>query len=199
VHDLLGEIRLGEVHPVEQWREAKAVMSRAEFEERYPQLFLVWMPGTPMETTPGGNGRVEFHTFAAPSPAAGHLPNASALRTQPVSAPSSSGTLPPPAEPVVIPLMKEPANPFPDRISIGRAPNCDLVIREASVSKLHGHFREVTLESAVYIDLRSANGSRLNGATITPGEAVSMKALDELVLGLVRLKMMSVADLYRWL
>jgi pSer/pThr/pTyr-binding forkhead associated (FHA) protein len=95
--------------------------------------------------------------------------------------------------------MKDPGNPFPDRISIGRAPNCDIVIRENSVSKLHGHFREVSLEAAEFTDLRSVNGSRINGMMIAAGLPTIVRSLDEITLGRVHLKVMTAADLYRWL
>src|ERR1700751_1190046 len=39
-------------------------------------------------------------------------------------------------------IVKTPGNPYPDRISIGRARNCDVAIRDPSVSKLHAHFRK---------------------------------------------------------
>src|SRR5262245_5971398 len=42
---------------------------------------------------------------------------------------------------LVAPLVKRQGNPYPDRISIGRARNCDVVITDASVSKLHAHVR----------------------------------------------------------
>src|SRR5688572_2339918 len=44
-----------------------------------------------------------------------------------------------PAEFEVLALKKAPGNPYPDRISVGRARNCDVVMRDPSVSKLHGH------------------------------------------------------------
>jgi hypothetical protein len=163
-------------------------MTRQEFEDRYPQLFLVRIPASPNEVTPGA--RVEFHTMAnAPIFPMG-------TRTQPAAA--EAGIIHP-IEPVVLPLMKDPGHPFPDRISVGRAPNCDIVIREHSVSKLHGHFREVTMDSAEFTDSRSANGSRVNGATVPPGAPVVLRSLDEILLGRVRLRVMTAADLYRWL
>ena len=38
------------------------------------------------------------------------------------------------------PLVKREGSPFSERISIGRAPNVDIVIRSPFVSKLHAHF-----------------------------------------------------------
>ena len=39
----------------------------------------------------------------------------------------------------VVAVKKNPDNPFPDRLTIGRATNCDVVIRLAFVSKVHAH------------------------------------------------------------
>src|SRR5262245_27832586 len=41
----------------------------------------------------------------------------------------------------ILPVAKAAGNPYPDRISIGRARNCDVVMRDPTVSKLHAHFR----------------------------------------------------------
>ncbi|HTU58032.1 MAG TPA: hypothetical protein VMF89_06355, partial [Polyangiales bacterium] len=52
--------------------------------------------------------------------------------------------------PLILPLRKGEGRPFPERISVGRATNCDVVIRDASISKLHGHFRDVSQELAFF-------------------------------------------------
>src|SRR5579863_3172874 len=36
----------------------------------------------------------------------------------------------------VLEISKAAGNPYPDRISVGRARNCDIVMRDSSVSKL---------------------------------------------------------------
>ena len=101
--------------------------------------------------------------------------------------------------PDTIPLKKAPGNPFPDRISVGRAPNCDIVFRDPSVSKLHGHFRDVTADSAVFTDAKSANGTRLNSVAMVSGEAIEVKSFSYLTLGRVRVQLLSSADVYDWL
>jgi hypothetical protein len=100
---------------------------------------------------------------------------------------------------LVLPLVKVAGHPFPERISVGRATNCDLVIRDASVSKLHGHFRDVTGETAVYTDAKSSNGTRLDGTLILPGTSTEVRRQAILSFGRVPLMFMSASDVYDWL
>jgi hypothetical protein len=85
----------------------------------------------------------------------------------------------------VLPVAKAPGNPYPDRISVGRARNCDVVLRDQSVSKLHAHFRERRDGSLELVDLQSQNGTRINDRRIqadapefmAPGDVVSFGSL----------------------
>ncbi len=40
-------------------------------------------------------------------------------------------------------IAKSEDSPYSDRFSVGRARNCDIVLRYASISKLHAHFRSL--------------------------------------------------------
>jgi pSer/pThr/pTyr-binding forkhead associated (FHA) protein len=100
---------------------------------------------------------------------------------------------------VIVVLKKAASNPFPERISIGRAPNCDVVIRDPSVSKLHGHFRDVQADSAIFTDAKSSNGTRIDGNFVEAGVAVELQRQSLIVLGRVRLLLVSAADVYDWL
>ncbi len=64
----------------------------------------------------------------------------------------------------VVPLRKRPADAaFSERISIGRARNNDIVLRQADVSKFHA-WLECDEEGAFYLrDARSKNATTLNG------------------------------------
>lgn len=101
--------------------------------------------------------------------------------------------------PLILPLRKGEGRPFPERISLGRATNCDVVIRDASISKLHGHFRDVTSESAFFTDAKSSNGTRLDGTLIQAGVATEIRAHMLLSFGRVQLMFMSPGDVYDWL
>jgi hypothetical protein len=167
-----------------------------EFEESHPYLFLVWATeGVRDSTPPADSRRVEFHTVAGLPM---RLPTTNTTQTQPLAGPGDDDIVVP-AEPLVLPLLKNEDNPFPDRISFGRAPNCDVVIREPSISKLHGHFRDVTPSTATFTDARSANGTLVNGRVIHPGVASALKSRDILLVGRVRLRLATAAELFRWL
>ena len=63
------------------------------------------------------------------------------------------------------PLVKKPNAPFPDMITIGRTPNNDVVLRDATVSRLHAFFRH--RESKWQIaDGGSKNGTFLDGVPL---------------------------------
>jgi hypothetical protein len=110
-------------------------------------------------------------------------------------------TLPPPAASAnapsveIIEVCKAPGNPYPDRISIGRARNCDVVLRDASVSKLHGHFR-TTPGKLEIIDSASHNGTRVNGHAISPNTATVVLVGDSLVFGRVNAKLLDAGGVY---
>lgn len=79
-------------------------------------------------------------------------------------------------------LAKAPGNPFTDRISLGRAPNCDLVLGDRSVSKLHAHFRD--RDGVLHVsDVGSQNGTRVNGVRIEPHVQVAVQLGDVLKFG----------------
>jgi hypothetical protein len=85
----------------------------------------------------------------------------------------------------VLPIAKAPENPYPERISVGRARNCDVVLRDGSVSKLHAHFY-VEGDALDLVDLESQNGTRVNGRTLAPHERERVLLGDELEFGTVR-------------
>src|SRR5690606_12324015 len=66
---------------------------------------------------------------------------------------------------IIAPVTKREGGPFPDLIGIGRARNCDVVLRFASVSKLHAQLRR---DGAAWslIDLDSVNGTALDGRVL---------------------------------
>jgi hypothetical protein len=85
-------------------------------------------------------------------------------------APRSNGTF-------LLRVEKSDRNAWRSRISVGRAGNNDLVLRHASVSKLHAHFlvRSITRngqagEELVLCDVGSANGTLVNGVSLAEGE-----------------------------
>ncbi len=94
-------------------------------------------------------------------------------------------------------VRKRKGNPFPDRISVGRARNCDVVLRYSYVSKLHAHFTTTAADGVAdastefsLVDQKSHNGSAVNGKPLSPGKPAPVVSGDELVLGSLRLRLM---------
>jgi hypothetical protein len=73
---------------------------------------------------------------------------------------------PEPVEMELYPLAKKPGASFPDRITIGRTSNNDVVIADASVSRLHAYVRQA--DDWIVADAGSKNGSWLGGGVLEP-------------------------------
>jgi len=76
-------------------------------------------------------------------------------------------------------------HPLPDgaSVSLGRSPDADVPIAHTSVSRMHAVVRGGRPPSIE--DLGSANGTRVNGARITPGQAVPLSAGSLIEIGSV--------------
>lgn len=82
-------------------------------------------------------------------------------------------------------IAKSKNSPYQERISVGRAPNCDIVLRYASVSKLHGYFHEAPGGQLEFVDVGSQVGTRLNGKVLQPNKAAAVAVGDVLLIGRV--------------
>ena len=83
------------------------------------------------------------------------------------------------------------------RLSLGRAPGCDLVIRMSFVSKMHAYI-ELGADGALSVgDHRSANGTRHNGRVIEPNERVPLAIGDWLKIGTLSLQLVDAERLHR--
>ncbi len=98
----------------------------------------------------------------------------------------------------VAPVRKRPGNPFPDRISIGRARNCDIVLRLSYISKLHAHFL-VSGPSLRLCDQRSANGTAINGNALRPGRPTPVALGDKLAFGSLNVQLLDGVGLQKLL
>lgn len=79
-------------------------------------------------------------------------------------------------------LRKSDRNPFGSLITVGRAPNNDVVINHTTVSKVHVIFTHPA-ETWFIADDTSANGTFLNGAKLTPKEKIAISDGDRVRLG----------------
>lgn len=96
----------------------------------------------------------------------------------------------------VMPLVKAAGNPYSDRISIGRARNCDVVLRDPSVSKLHAHVRREPNGTWVIIDLDSHNGTAVSGVPILASRPEPIHSGDLLTFGGVTVQVFDSQHLY---
>lgn len=146
-------------------------LGRDAFVARYPHLFLLYEE---QRTIPPG----QFSTKVVSRKDAFRRP-AGVLR--------------------VLPLVKAPTNPYSDRISIGRARNCDVVLRDPSVSKLHAHVRREPNGSWVIIDLDSHNGTAVADVPILPSRPEPLRPGDTATFGGVTVRVVDSDQLYTML
>lgn len=95
----------------------------------------------------------------------------------------------------VLPIVKAAGNPYPDRVSVGRARNCDIVMRDPSISKLHAHFR-VGAPRVELVDIDSQNGTRVNGRALAPHQPAPVANGDTVLFGSVACKLVDASALY---
>lgn len=93
-------------------------------------------------------------------------------------------------------IVKRPGNPYPDRMSVGRAFNCDVVLRFPVVSKLHAHFSISAAGELHLTDLGSSNGTWHNGLRLEPGQAITVAPRDRLSFGGVLCQVIDADGLY---
>jgi hypothetical protein len=96
-------------------------------------------------------------------------------------------------------VKKAPSNPYRDRISVGRARNCDVVLRDGSVSKLHAHFRPGDGGAWEVVDLGSQNGTCKNGTPLAAHRSEKVEIGDLILFGSVEAKLVDAALLYDFL
>ena len=90
-------------------------------------------------------------------------------------------------ETFVAPLVKSARNPYENFIFVGRASTCDVVLRDASISKTHAvleHDPSAAPHTGWRIrDNGSHNGTWVNSRRLTPRDPVAIAGGDALVLG----------------
>jgi pSer/pThr/pTyr-binding forkhead associated (FHA) protein len=82
-------------------------------------------------------------------------------------------------EQIVVPgstiaLIKSDRNAFASKITVGRARNNDIIIREPKVSKLHAVLIQKEENAIHLMDMGSANGTRVNGVKIEKNQSVPL-------------------------
>jgi hypothetical protein len=147
----------------------------ATFRQRHPYSFLVRRPVTIFQKERSNEGGdIEYRTVTVE--------------------PEGDGI--PPWEWWIAALVKRPGNPFPDHLSVGRAPNCDIVMRFNYVSKLHARFH---LKGGMVCSLEdhgSSNGTGINGQALKRGEPTALRSGDKLSFGSLVVTLMKPEELY---
>ena len=95
----------------------------------------------------------------------------------------------------VYPLTKKPGASFPDRITIGRTPNNDIVIVDHSVSRLHAYVRQDG-DKWIVADAGSKNGSWLDRSSLEARKERKLGSKAILRIGDVDLTFLVAKDLY---
>lgn len=99
----------------------------------------------------------------------------------------------------VAPLVKRDGNLFPERVSVGRAQTCDVVLRMPRISKLHAHFLFDAEGRLLVRDQFSSNGTTVNTRRIRPGEAVPVRSGAQIGFGRFETELIDAAGLRRFL
>lgn len=96
----------------------------------------------------------------------------------------------------IVPVRKNPDNPFPDRLTIGRAPNCDIVLRLAFISKVHAHLFMQPGGKLVLRDNKASNGTFVNHRRLDEGGSCNVELGDMLSLGFLDLELVDASRLF---
>lgn len=94
-------------------------------------------------------------------------------------------------------VKKREGNPYPDRFSIGRAPNCDVVFRLPSISKLHAYLLITGPSTYGLRDNEASNATYVNGRKLEPRATVLLRIGDEIELGALKLEFVDAGRLYQ--
>jgi hypothetical protein len=157
----------------EYLRKARGV-TQSTFQQLYPHHFLYKHPK-------------EAHLEQASEPDFDYATRAIDLNFDPM-----------PTVTQVVAVKKNPENPFPDRLTIGRATNCDVVIRFAFISKVHAHLF-VQGDKLTLRDNKGANGTFHNRKRLEAGSSRSIKLGDTLGFGALELELIDAGRLYQLL
>jgi hypothetical protein len=95
----------------------------------------------------------------------------------------------------IFPLVKKPGASFPDRITIGRTANNDIVIEDHSVSRLHAYLKHHATGWLV-ADAGSKNGSWLRGQKMDARREAAITSRTVVRLGDVDLTFYLASDLF---
>jgi hypothetical protein len=143
-----------------------ASLSREEFVEQFPVPFLI------VDRETKGMDTKEYKTMEATDSAAGRKTDPGRpVRTEY-------------GEQFISTLEKSIRNSFGNMVTVGRAPNNDVVIAHSSISKLHAYFREDRAKQKwTLTDTGSTNGTFMTGQSLPANEPVPLESGQAVTFG----------------
>lgn len=82
------------------------------------------------------------------------------------------------------------------KITIGRGQNCDIVIPDIKVSRVHAVVERMGGNALTISDCKSLNGTILNDSILKPGQVLPFKERDSVTIGSARLVNLGIAIVY---
>lgn len=163
---------------VGKWQSLRSALAKDAFVRKFGHPFLVcldWEQAT--HAGPDETGEFEFRTASVQLDKLGQF-MASDL-----------------SQALIAPVVKGDRNPF-EFISVGRASNCDIVLADSSVSKLHGYLKVLSPSTAEVTDGGSKNGTRVNGVLLEKRTPRRVKSGDTILFGRIPMQFLDPARFY---
>lgn len=97
----------------------------------------------------------------------------------------------------ILPVVKRADNPFPERLTVGRTPNCDIVLRLPFISKVHAHIICDENGKLSIQDNKSSQSTFHNHRKLAPGDAPRPLAVGDFVgFGTIEFEFVDAGRLY---
>lgn len=96
----------------------------------------------------------------------------------------------------IVAVTKRPGNPFPERMTIGRTTNCDIVLRYPFISKVHAHILREPGGGFSIHDNRPQNFSFHQGRMLPPGSTQKLAIGDSIGFGSLEFEFVDAARLH---
>lgn len=96
----------------------------------------------------------------------------------------------------IVPVAKRASNPFPDRLTVGRATNCDVVLRVPFVSKVHAHILMKSDGTMALHDNKPSNFTFHNQRKVAPDATEKLEIGDSVGFGSLEFEFVDGGRLY---
>jgi hypothetical protein len=96
----------------------------------------------------------------------------------------------------IVPVVKREGNPFPERLTVGRATNCDVLLRVPFVSKVHAHVIREPDGSFSLHDNNPSNRTYLQNRVLAAGSTRKLSVGDAVAFGSLEFEFVDAARLY---